>query len=353
MANFSNPNVQIPWGPAGGYAAYLQQKQSADAQPYLLEELALANKMKDAEYQRYRAMTPHELDIKNLEAGRAREMQGAIPQYREGQVGSFLEQAARGRVASETAGSSIDVINTGNVVKSLENVATRLESEMANNPMMGQAEYQRLRQSMPPQIAQSFPPTYSPEVPGQIRALSQSLMNNPGHRREMEKQGGINRSHENVGAAHDTTNLEIARINAKSREDVAELRAKMTQARENFQQYLTNWARKEVTEGRMTIEQAAKAVEQMMINSKMAGAPEDPRALPREVLGNQPINPTPQPRVPPPSAIPPGPQVPQQSRPQPGQPLSQQQVQQMGGLFDPRYDYAVGPDGKLKRKLKQ
>ena len=346
MANYS---LQMPWGPAAGLEAAQQFGMQQEKHGLEQEQLRLMNEQRGLESDRYRGMTPHELDIKGWEAAGARAKMPYASDYALGQQGQWREQAAKGKVAEASADADI----MANTVKGLEAAAVHLESQMAISPMLGQSEWQRLHQSMPPQIRQHFPSMYTPEIPGQIREMSKSLMNSAPHRREMAKQGEINTTQQGIASGHDATQLEIARINAKSREDMAELRAKMTQARENFQQYLTNWARKEVTEGRMTIEQAAKAVEQMMINSKMAGAPEDPRALPREVLGNQPINPTPQPRVPPPSAIPPGPQVPQQSRPQPGQPLSQQQVQQMGGLFDPRYDYAVGPDGKLKRKLKQ
>lgn len=272
-----------------------------------------------------------------------------VPGMVRGKIGEAQTKEAKGREDIGTVESKIGAANAGNRVKSLEDKARQLEMMAAGGNLNVAGAYQRFYDGIPNEYKEFFPKQYTPEVPNILRQLSATATENAPHRRDMAKQGSINATQTGIASGHDTTNLEIARINAKSREDVAELRAKMTQARENFQQYLTNWARKEVTEGRMTIEQAAKAVEQMMINSKMAGAPEDPRALPREVLGNQPIAPTPQPRVPPPSAIP----QQQQPRAQSGQSLSQQQVQQMGGLFDPRYDYAVGPDGKLKRKLKQ
>lgn len=276
-----------------------------------------------------------------------------VPTMVRGKMGEAQSKEAKGRVDLGTADTQITATNESNRGKTLEDVARRFEILSAGGNLNVAGAYQQFYNTMPAEYKAHFPRQYTPQVPEMLRAMNKAITDNPAHRRDMAKQGSINATQTGIASGHDATQLEIAKLNNQRAIEVAQLRQLVQNNKQNFQQFLTQYAAARAA-GKNTPEQdqMAKMIEQMMYAAKMAGAPEDPRALPREILGNQPIAPTPQQRPAPGTAIP-GPQVPQAQQSQPGQPLSQQQVQQMGGLFDPRYDYAVGPDGKLKRKLKQ
>ena len=276
-----------------------------------------------------------------------------VPGMVRGRIGEAQSKEAKGREDIGVVDEKIAAGKAGYRVKSLEDKARQLEMMAAGGNLNVAGAYQRFYDGVPNEYKEFFPKQYTPEVPNILRQLSATATENAPHRRDMAKQGSINTTQQGIASGHDATNLEIAKLNNQRAIEVAQLRQLVQNNKQNFQQFLTQYAAARAA-GKNTPEQdqMAKMIEQMMYAAKMAGAPEDPRALPREILGNQPIAPTPQQRPAPGTAIP-GPQVPQAQQSQPGQPLSQQQVQQMGGLFDPRYDYAVGPDGKLKRKLKQ
>ncbi len=354
--NSPQPNDR-PWDAFAGVEAGWQNVQRNEAQKHILEQLYIQNQQKNAELSRYTQQTPGEVQQTQLKGAQAQQLNtpSSLSSYQRGMEGLWGSQEAAGREALGTVEGRTTATNMANVIKSLEGAARHLEMTAATSPMFGQAEYQRFYEALPPGIAKMFPRQFSPDTPDMIKSLSSMLTNSPEHRREMEKAKAGTDSHEKIGKNHDMTNVLIALINAKSRDDVAAFKATFTQNRQNFQQYLTEYARKKQA-GQTTPQEdgMAQMIEQMMYAARAAGVAEDPRALPRELMqppvpGQPPVQPRPVPRPLPPTQVPP----PGNPVPMPTNVPSQQEVTGAGWAYEPhKYEYRKGPNGNIQRKPK-
>jgi hypothetical protein len=213
----------------------------------------------------------------------------------------------------------------------------------AQGPMFAQAEYMKVLQSMPEEIRSQMPRTYSPEW---VERSLEALTKTPQHRGAMAVGRQQADAQIAVGTGHDAASRYGADARERASNYAAEMRQFVQNNKQNFQQFLTEYAAKQAN-GTATERdhQMAKMIEQMMYQYRLAGTPEDPRQLPREVLGGQGVGGQPVPRPLPPSAIPKPAAVPQ--------PVSQQEVEAVPGWkYEPNiYDYRKGPTG-LQRKRK-
>lgn len=314
MSNVPFNTVPIqgrPWGPAAGVEAAIMSAQQAEAQKHALEQMYIANQQKQAELSRYQQSTPHELDKLGLESARARSL--ATPEmvqgYGEGQQGLWQTQSAKGKLDQGTLQSTMDSSNMGNVSKSLEDAARYLEMNAAASPMFGQAEYQRFRNSLPANIQRSFPDMYTPDIPKQIKTLSEMLTNTPKHRGEMALESKRRDSMEAANRYRSDTQYEIALL----RMDEAWLRFGGSSAKQKVESVITRYLNKKMDGEKTTPQEDQTFVwaQQIMMNVKAAaGLPMDPNALNWQMMN---------PGQPAPGRPVPNPVVPS-SQPQPGQP---------------------------------
>jgi hypothetical protein len=233
--------------------------------------------------------------------------------------------------------------NMENVAASLEAAGRQLEMAAANSPLMAQPQWQELRSKLPKQLQGQFPEQYSPDVPKMISQLSKTIMDNPAHRRDMQGRQLTADTATAVGKGHD----DASRYGADQRLSAAYARLP-SQTRAKLENVLAEIAEK-VAKGQATPQdrETAMWIQSMMYNIRGASTANtmDPKMIEIMLLGLQAQN-----RGVPAPVAPPGPQpVPPPS----GLTVNEESVKKAWGSYEPqKYEYRIGPNGKLQRSLK-
>jgi hypothetical protein len=316
-----------------------------DAQRSYLEQQAIMNQQKNAELQRYQAQTPYQLMQDSLKGNQAQAQNtpGYLQQYAEGEAGKAMSFNAKGRGDMATWESGAAKTNMENVAASLEAAGRQLEMAAANSPLMAQPQWQELRSKLPKQLQGQFPEQYSPDVPKMISQLSKTIMDNPAHRRDMQGRQLTADTATAVGKGHD----DASRYGADQRLSAAYARLP-SQTRAKLENVLAEIAEK-VAKGQATPQdrETAMWIQSMMYNIRGASTANtmDPKMIEIMLLGLQAQN-----RGVPAPVAPPGPQpVPPPS----GLTVNEESVKKAWGSYEPqKYEYRIGPNGKLQRSLK-
>lgn len=278
------------------------------AQQRGLTSMDLGNTYQGLINDRYGQSTPHELDKLSYEAAvaRSRNNPNYLASLLSGEQGLHQTQAATGRVDQATAGTKINSTNATNELSTLTSRLMQVRSMGAMNPAYAQAAYQQVIADIKdPQLKSFLPSMFTPEaIDEALNALSMTPA-----ARHAEREGRATRASSEVNNERtNRTNLEIAHINSARAVAVAQLRQFMQNNKQNFQQFLTQYAVKKAA-GKATPQddQMAQMIEQMAYQLRQAGAGSvDPNAPLTDLFGTQP-------RPTPPSAIP-------GAQPQPGTP---------------------------------
>lgn len=308
MQNNYTPFSSAPYPSAGlGVDSGMREAQAdmmlRQAQELGLANMLLGNQRAGAELERFQGMTPHELEKAAYEAALAkskRTMPGYIPQVLQGDMGEAQSKAATGQYDQGVVGGRISAQNSQNNLSSMIAGLMRLKSMGAMNPAMAQAAYQDFLRSIPDDnLRNQMPAMFSPQ--GVDMALD-ALSRTPEAIRSMREGDAERTSREGIGAANNATSIRVAEINADARMQAAyaRLQAFMGQNKQNFQQFLTQYAQKKAM-GQATPQDdlMAQMIEQMLYQSRFApGGAIDPNAPMQQIFPN--IGP----RATPPSAIP-------------------------------------------------
>ena len=215
-----------------------------------------------------------------------------------GQIGTNQSLAAKGDIDRLTVNDKVmesRLGSQGHAIEFLNRAIPQLKAA-GDTPLAAQT-YMQVLQQMPQSVRGMFPQEYGPTSVPMLEALQKQLMNSPKHQADMEKTNAEIAGREKVGAANNAATLGAARIGANSREEVARLRQDHQNTKQSFQNYITEFAKQQVKEGKWTVEQANSYIYQTMINNRIAGTPEDPTRFQREFVSP---NSPPAARVPPP-----------------------------------------------------
>ena len=184
------------------------------AQMMGLEEMMRSGQKQQAELDRYKAMTPHELDIKGFEGAKARTLNqpGFLNQYLAGQGGQQQSAAAKGKLDQGTVDTAIGAGNAKNMVAQLEDVSQFLNSIAESDPETADQLYQQALGDIDPSMRKVMPAKYNPQ---QMRAFLDSIANNPAQRRAISLEntkGGYRLAEKELGelAHNQRTEVEIA-----------------------------------------------------------------------------------------------------------------------------------------------
>lgn len=192
-------------GPGTGMEQGELMLQRRRLQEMALEEMAMGNKQKGAEYSRYTQSTPHMVDQLRLgNESTSAQIPGQRAQSDSLRLKSDFEQSTQpGRIAST---------NIDSVTKYLESGIRNLELSAAQgSPMVSEAAYQDFKRNFPDQeMAKRMPQSYDPSV---LPGLKSALMNSPAHRRsidEINTKGGWDVNVANINAASAKAKATIA-----------------------------------------------------------------------------------------------------------------------------------------------
>ena len=188
------PNLQLPEVPQGGLAGILNYdrwQQSKRAQGMSLQQMLQELKQKQAESQRYQAVTPNEIAKSNLEgtvAEAALNQPGYAEQKALGQMGSAAVEEGRGRTALGESMSGI-------------------VPEFGENPMAVQMRYKNWLGKLPKDLQSQLPPVYVPDARKQMEEV---LKRKQEHDLKLIQE-------QRKEEEHRKTQFGVAEINARSR----------------------------------------------------------------------------------------------------------------------------------------
>lgn len=315
--NYFNPNAYKP--DMGGMMMPNAFDMQQDRQTYqqmaglqrLMTELELRKMQEDekegfASRQARRGFETSDYGQRDAVA-RARTQPGYIAGQMAGEQGGFQQQAAEGRFATETLPGRTNVANMDNGLRMMAGKLGELRQLAAASPMFAQAGYGQWRQSLPEQVRDQFPLTYSPDwVEGRMKVLADTI----NQRQEMEKTRMTTQSAEKIGKGHN----DAARYAADQRLEAAW--ARTPPGTRDKVETIINKVLGKIMDGQPLTEgekNAYMAAQQIMMNIRAAGGlPMDQNAVNWNIMN--PRTPPPPRPVPAPVAPPaqPGP-VPQPS----------------------------------------
>jgi hypothetical protein len=182
-----------------------------------LESMLTGNQQAQFNLQRDQQNQPFNLDKLRDEAMAARGRMENPAYYPAMQQGDIDRAGALGidlKVKRGTADSSIAEQNSANEIKALTNHLMRVQAVGSQNPLLGQAEYQRVMQTVSPELKSIMPGMYDPKsINETLNLLSQT----PAHRGEMEKTHATNAMHIIVGQGNNRATVEAASLRAKAK----------------------------------------------------------------------------------------------------------------------------------------
>lgn len=304
-----------------------RDRQAMEAQRYALESMMIGNQQSQANLDRYRGMTPGEISKSQYEGSLAdarRTNPAYIPSVMAGDMGMHQQNQAKGMVDMGTAQSTVDTTNASNSLKAFADKLQMFRATRSGVTFMDDATYRRIVREAPAGLKNFLPAQYDEKA---IDDIINVLADTPAQRGAEQTKRLDRESAERIGKGNNAASVRVAEINAESRLATAMARLQfMMNNKQNFQQFLTDYARKRAA-GANTPEDdlVAQMIEMMMYQSRTAppGAI-DPNA-PAGQIFNIP------PRGTPPSAIPPAPQPQPQSQPQAGGHTLQQLMQMYPG----------------------
>jgi hypothetical protein len=302
---------------ASGIEASRRDIAARAARDYALEQMVMENQQKQANLQRYQAMTPLELDKTGWEAAQARAQMPYADDYAMGQRGTWQQNRAKGALAMGTLDSDIAAGNSKNNVSTAEGIGRYFD---IHEPMMkvggleGQAAYAKFVQGLPPQARELFPRSYDPSVHERMAIVRKAIQNSPEHRRKLEQDkqaqdaADVNNKRTNDTSIINNRYTVDGRLEAAyakmglSGGDVKKLEHMITQ-------YLLKGARGEATTPQE--DKAYMAAQQIMNNARGAGA--DPTMFKYNFMNTPPGLQPPMPARPVPGPVPPPGAQPQQT----------------------------------------
>lgn len=321
LNNYFNPTAIAPkqgYAPSGfmGGMQYDQDRQAYQQALFLQQLMG----MTDLDRQE-QELNEYKLDAPVRAAARPEKISGSglntllnqgkasnpnyVPAVVGGEIGEGQFKAARGQVAKGTAQGSIDLENANNMMSVLRNKLEEIRILGTVSPMQAEAAYKELLHTMPSALRGRFPPNYAPEV---VSRAMDAQMDTPELRQGRTLRRMQDTSSEVNNDRTNRTNIKVAEINAARAMAVAQARLQqfMSSNKQNFQQFLTQYAQKKAN-GTATPQddQMAQMIEMMMYQSR-AAAPGaiDPQAVEQQIFPGIAPRPTP------PSAIPTAPPQP-------------------------------------------
>lgn len=201
-------------GALGGYMSGGEDARFSDLQNLELLHQALTSQKQGLENSRYEQLTPLEVAIKSLEANRANSMNTSdnLSQYVLGQQGSFKEQAAKGRIADETATSTIASTNAENAGKS--NVSRLRELISGIDLFKTYGPLGALQRGVDPKVIEQLQGKDIDEVRNEVM---NRLVDTPERRATLEKVGAEQAGHLATARLQGEYHLAAARVAAAAK----------------------------------------------------------------------------------------------------------------------------------------
>lgn len=359
LTDYFNPNAMNPQtgfqpqGPMGGFHWAQNQQRYADMMGLQRMLVELEERKRREELERGFGAREAQRGQQEAQALRDRDLaraQQRDPQWAQGQinqtVGQGMSTLAAGQTARDTQASTAGLQNANNQFNTLATKLQELRVIASQHPPSAHAGYQDWLRQLPPQLQAQMPRVYSPDA---VEAAFKTLSDTVDQRQKMAQIGAQTASAERIGAGHDKASMYGAdrRLEAAWARMPAGTQKKVEGI---VQQYLEM-----IMDGKTPTDaqnRAFMAAQQVMMNVRQAaGMPMDANIINWQMMNPgvpPPARPSPQP-VPPPLAQP-GPTPPPVQQ---ASPVTQQQVQAAGWQYEPdKYEYRMGPNGKLQRKPK-